>query len=66
MQTTFMLEINFGGAAITMKSCPVGPGTVTETCYTCDPNVQYELRVFCMYDKVIAFDKSSGSVRAEY
>ena len=27
---------------------------------------QYELRAYCMYDKVIAFDETSGSIRSEY
>ena len=66
MQTTFVLEINFGAAAITLSTCPVGFGTVTKTCYSYNPNVQYKLNAFCMYYKVFTFDESSGSVHAEY
>ena len=66
MQTTFVLEINLNEAKQTMNTCPYSPVPVTETVYTYDPNQQYELRAFCMYDKVIAFDENSGSVRSEY
>ena len=66
MQTTFVLELNFNDAAVVMNSCPQYSLDIKEIVYTYDPAAQYELRVFCMYDKVIAFDENSGSVRAEY
>ena len=66
MQTTFVLELNFNEAAVVMNTCPEFDTPVQEILYTYDPGAQYELRAFCMYDKVIAFDENSGSVRAEY
>ena len=67
MQTTFVLEMNFNDPAIYINTCPVYTlASVKELVYTQDPAAQYELREFCMYDKVIAFDETSGSARAEY
>lgn len=66
MQTTFVLELNFNDAGTVINTCPVYSLDVKEVVYTYDPAAQYELRAFCMYDKVIAFDENSGSVRAEY
>ena len=66
MQTTFVLELNFADAAVVVNTCPAYSLDVKEVVYTYDPAAQYELRAFCMYDKVIAFDENSGSVRAEY
>jgi hypothetical protein len=66
MQTTFVLELNFSGAAVVMDTCPTSTLSIKETVLTYDPTAQYELRAFCMYDKVIVFDENSGSVRAEY
>ena len=66
MQTTFVLELNFGDAAIVINTCPAFSLDVKEVVYTYDPAAQYELRAFCMYDKVIVFNENSGSVRAEY
>ena len=66
MQTTFVLELNFGDSATVINTCPAYSLDVKEVVYTYDPSAQYELRAFCMYDKVIAFDENSGSVRAEY
>ena len=66
MQTTFVLEMNFNTALNYVYSCPSFSTDVRELMYTYDLGAQYELRAFCMYDKVIAFDENSGSVRAEY
>ena len=66
MQTTFVLELNFSSATVVMETCPKSDLSIKETVLTYDPTAQYELRAFCMYDKVIAFDENSGSVRAEY
>ena len=66
MPTTFVLELNFAEAANVMYTCPDYSADVKEVVYTYDPAAQYELRAFCMYDKVIAFDENKGSVRAEY
>ena len=64
MQTTFVLELNFGASAETRVIEPI---TATQETYqTYDNTSYYELRVFCMYDKVIAFDENNGSIRAEY
>ena len=66
MQTTFVLELNFSEAAVVMNTCPYSSDVIKETVLTYDPTAQYKLRAFCMYDKLIAFDENSGSVRAEY
>ena len=66
MQTTFVLEVNFNEPGVVMNTCPEFDTAVQELLYAYDPNAQYELRAFCMYDKVIMLDENSGSVRAEY
>ena len=66
MQKTFVLELNFSEAAVVMNTCPYSSDVIKETVLTYDPTAQYKLRAFCMYDKLIAFDENSGSVRAEY
>ena len=58
--------MNFNEASVIMNTCPAVDTDVKELLYIYDPNAQYELRVFCMYNKVIVFDENSGSVRAEY
>ena len=66
MQTTFVFEMDFNDAVIVMNTCPsMVAFPVRETVFTYNPSAQYELRAFCMYDTVIAFDETSGSVRAE-
>ena len=65
MQTTFVLELNFDEAGIVMNTCPEFDTPVQKLLYTYNPGAQYELRAFCMYDKVIVFDMNSVSVRAE-
>jgi hypothetical protein len=39
---------------------------VSETHYLWDTGHYYELRAYCMFDKIIAMDESAGSIRAEY
>jgi len=62
MQTTFVLELEFGQNT---RQMAVSPG-VTENCILYKSGSPYELRAYVMYDKVIAFDETSGSIRAEY
>ena len=38
----------------------------SEECVLYSDSEVYELRAYCMYDKVIAFDENSGSIRSEY
>ena len=64
MQTTFVLDLNFGPSTETREIEPI-TGT-QETHQSYDSTSYYELRVFCRYDKVIAFDENNGSIRAEY
>ena len=65
MQMTFVLELNFSEAAVVMNTSAYSSDVIKETVLTYDPTAQYELRAFCMYDKVIAFNEHSGSVRAK-
>jgi hypothetical protein len=65
MQTTCVLQLEFSSdpaANNTIVRTPMGP----EACITYDDRAVYELRAYIMYDKVIAFDETSGSIRAEY
>ena len=67
MQTTFVLELEF---AQTNLATPV-PGNNPANADTSQPRLYntahtYELRTYIMYDKVIAFDETSGSIRSEY
>jgi hypothetical protein len=62
MQTTFVLELEFGQNT---RSINVAPAA-TENCILYKTGSPYELRAYVMYDKVIAFDETSGSIRAEY
>ena len=66
MQTTFVLELQFAPAK-EYRSVSLGQGDSSPTDLLClYSNNFYELRAFCMYDKVIAFDENNGSIRAEY
>jgi hypothetical protein len=70
MQTTFQLVIQFGQS--NTKSFLIAPPSVAVTTAVSEPiplwnpTATYELRAYCMYDKVIAFDNESGSIRSEY
>ena len=64
MQTTFVLDLNFGPSTETKIIDPIL--ATQETYQTYDSTSYYELRVFCMFDKVVAFDENNGSIRAEY
>jgi hypothetical protein len=75
MQTTFVLEMEFGPNTKTVPVFPpaysVGAAaaagyTGSEQCVLYNLSAPYELRAYVMYDKVIAFDETSGSIRAEY
>jgi hypothetical protein len=75
MQTTFVLEMEFGGNTRTVPLFPpaysIGNAaannlTGSEQCVLYNLSAPYELRAYVMYDKVIAFDETSGSIRAEY
>ena len=72
MQTTFILELNFGGDELNfnydINSVADGDGMFTfpdDIKCSYKANAQYKIRAFCMYDKVIAFDEYSGSIRAD-
>jgi hypothetical protein len=62
MQTTFVLELEFGQNTRAIRVNP----TTEEQCILYKAGSPYELRAYVMYDKVIAFDETSGSIRAEY
>jgi hypothetical protein len=62
MQTTFVLELIFGGNTVQTTI----NGGVTEEAILYNSNHNYQLTAYVMYDKVIAFDENSGSIRAEY
>jgi len=66
MQTTFVLELQFAPAE-EQRHVNIGAdgGEEIETIRLYGDKY-YELRAFCMYDKVIAFDENNGSIRAEY
>jgi hypothetical protein len=74
MQTTFVLECNFDkNDYLSLETgCDVGQidnlGThiLTDKKMMWDVDAQYEIRAYCMYDKIIAFDETAGSIRAEY
>ena len=66
MQTTFVLELQFTPPEeYRTVEIAVGDqdGNDVLRLYS---NNYYELRAFCMYDKVIAFDENNRSIRAEY
>ena len=70
MQTTFVLECEFASSNtktnVVQGNAAGNNGTVNENQVlwrTADP---YELRAYIMYDKVIAFNNTTGSVTAEY
>lgn len=77
MQTTFVLELEFMDTNVKkMKiGAPLAAGwdgdggaafAGEEDCILFAKKHAYELRAYVMYDKVIAFDETSGSIRAEY
>lgn len=62
MQTTFVLELIFGGNTVQTTI----NGAASEEAVLYNSNHNYQLTAYVMYDKVIAFDENSGSIRAEY
>ena len=76
MQTTFVLELDFGAQGSHIQTTPVAPNYVDSTnviragqlddILVYDAAQIFELRAYCMFDKVIAFDETSGSIRSEY
>ena len=69
MQTTFVLELQFTAPEEyrTVEIAIGNQGTNgNNDVLSLYSDSYYELRVFCMYDKVIAFDENNGSIRAEY
>ena len=81
MQTTFVLERDFGSVGSNIVNYPCAPAyttqapapgapaavaAVTEAVSTYVLADIFELRAYCMFDKVIAFDETSGSIRSEY
>ena len=66
MQTTFVLEVQFAPAEeYRTIAIDLDNRSNQDLLHTYSYNF-YELRAFCMYDKVIAFDENNGSIRAEY
>ena len=76
MQTTFVLELDFGGQGSQTQTIQVSPNyydvngafrvAATEDIDTYNAANIFEVRAYCMFDKVIAFDETSGSIRSEY
>ena len=76
MQTTFVLEMDFGAQGCDTQQVQVSPNYVdsngvvraaaVDDVELYDPAVIFEVRAYCMFDKVIAFDETSGSIRSEY
>ena len=66
MQTTFVLELQFTPPE-EYRTVEIAVGDQDGNDVLClYSNNYYELRAFCMYDKVIAFDENNRSIRAEY
>ena len=73
MQTAFVLEMDFGPSAVEIYA---SPHYVDSAANERDADVDeyntyvageiFEVRAYCMFDKVIAFDETSGSIRSEY
>ena len=76
MQTTFVLEMDFGAQGSDEREMYVSPNFVDSTGNVEDAETDnvdlyavaeiFEVRAYCMFDKVIAFDETSGSIRSEY
>ena len=76
MQTTFVLELDFGSQGsniLTRYSAPSYVDVTGTARAAVGDNVDlyqtdeiHELRAYCMFNKVIAFDETSGSIRSEY
>ena len=66
MQTTFVLELQFAPAEEQRHVNVGADGSEDIETIRLYGDKYYELRAFCMYDKVIAFDENNGSIRAEY
>ena len=76
MQTTFLLELDFGSQGSDTQRIHACPNYVDATgaarLGTFDDVELYnagqifEVRAYCMFDKVIAFDETSRSIRSEY
>ena len=66
MQTTFVLELEFAQQTYftQMADNPTKSTNIAIRNYSI--NHGYELRAYIMYDKVIAFDETSGSICSEY
>ena len=76
MQTTFVLELDFGGQGSDIHTINVSPNNMdtngtfraaaTEDIALYNAANIFEVRAYCMFDKVIAFDETSGSICSEY
>ena len=76
MQTTFVLEMDFGAQGSNTVTTQVSPnyidsngfawGAVFDDVEVYKADDIFEVRAYCMFDKVIAFDETSGSIRSEY
>ena len=73
MQTTFVLEMDFGPSEVDIYASPhyLDSGAVERDADVDEYNTYtaaeiFEVRAYCMFDKVIAFDETSGSIRSEY
>ena len=66
IQTTFVLELEFAQQTYftQMADNPTKSTNIAIRNYSI--NHGYELRAYIMYDKVIAFDETSGSICSEY
>ena len=69
-QTTFVLEVELAETNtvehIVQGNVAGNNGVNYENQKLWSKSDNYELRAYIMYDKVIAFDQTNGSVRSEY
>ena len=71
-----MLEMDFGAQGSDEREVYTSPNFIDSTgaAHAAETdNVElyavaeiFEVRAYCMFDKVIAFDETSGSIRSEY
>ena len=70
MQTTFVLECKFSPNntfyTVVRGNYQAALPPVNEAQVLWNTTHNYELRAYLIYDKLIAFDNTNGSVRAEY
>ena len=68
--------MDFGSQGSNIQTIQIAPNYIdvngvaraglTEDVPMYDATQIFEVRAYCMFDKVIAFDETSGSIRSEY